>query len=182
MFLPSLTPLSESLILLPAAYEALYTLADVRFAEDGKGGERIKSLDKIMRKGVLTAYHHASEHPPIIQLLLAQLSILFSKQGIHSVKHLKDVLPILESVLKDPFATPASIHAALQALCSVIQNAWPRLGEAIYRVTIMKALVVCWGNVEGVEELREELGKVGGLFVKVCLMWVRVHVWVVMRC
>jgi hypothetical protein len=92
LYLPSLTPVNESLRLLGGAYGALGVLCDVRYPPGEKEGydrERIEFLDRVMRQGVFMGYHHSSEHPAIVQLLLEQTKILVGKMGIHAVKHLK---------------------------------------------------------------------------------------------
>jgi hypothetical protein len=90
LFLPSLTPVEESLQLLPPSYKALEVLAEVRFAEDGQDtAERVKFFDRVIREGVLAGFFHAAEHPAIIEVILTQLSVFVSKMGIQSVKHLK---------------------------------------------------------------------------------------------
>lgn len=62
-------------------------LCDVRYEVGEKA--RIEFLDRVMRMGVFMGYHHASEHPAIVQLLLERTRILVEKMGIHAVKHLK---------------------------------------------------------------------------------------------
>lgn len=93
LYLPNLTPVEESLVLLPAAYKTLCVLCDVRLPGDENTKERIDALDRIMRQGVLMGYNHASEHPAIVQVILEQMRILVGKMGIHAVKHLKVFLP-----------------------------------------------------------------------------------------
>jgi len=87
LYLPNLTPVDESLRLLSSAYGALGVLCDVRYEVGEKA--RIEFLDRVMRMGVFMGYHHASEHPAIVQLLLEQTKVLVEKMGIHAVKHLK---------------------------------------------------------------------------------------------
>lgn len=123
LYLPNLTPLSESVQLLPSAYNALVVLCDARFPpismDESKvisltsGGpktekekekevslkkERTKLLDRVMRKGVFTGYTHAMEHPEIVSIVITYLRVLTEKMGIESVKHLK-VLPSLFPLL-----------------------------------------------------------------------------------
>jgi len=92
LYLPNLTPVEESLVLLPAAYSALGVLCDVRFDGGEKVNERFSALDRVMRQGVFMGYNHASEHPAIMQVLLEQMKILVEKMGLHAVKHLKVLL------------------------------------------------------------------------------------------
>ena len=88
MFLPSLTPVEESLQLLPAAYNALGSLCDARFPAPGDL-ERLKFLDRIIRHGVLPGYLHSSQIPALVEVLINELSLTVSRMGIHFVKHLK---------------------------------------------------------------------------------------------
>lgn len=106
LYLPNLTPLSESVELLPSTYDALIILCDARFPPTTKGEkekeekgnsnspetqkkERSKFLDRVMRKGVLAGYSYAMEHPDIVAILTTYLRTLTEKMGIESVKHLK---------------------------------------------------------------------------------------------
>ena len=73
--------------LLSGAYAALGVLCDVRYEVGEKA--RIEFLDRVMRGGVFMGYHHASEYPAIVQLLLEQTKVLVENMGIHAVKHLK---------------------------------------------------------------------------------------------
>lgn len=91
LFLPNLTPMEESVVLLPAAYEALYALCDVRYPKDDKEEKvgREKFLDGVLRNGVLKGYLHSSEHPEIVKVLLEEMGVIVVKMEIHAVKHLK---------------------------------------------------------------------------------------------
>ncbi|TVY64214.1 Uncharacterized protein LSUE1_G007653 [Lachnellula suecica] len=167
LYLPSLTPISEALQLSGAAYAALHVLCDVRFpstAEDGENGERYEFLDKVMRKGVLTAYHHASQHPSIVALLLSQADLLIAKMGIQAVKHLKALIPVLCTTLADPFAPDVVLEAA-RCLQTVLLNCWPRIGG--YRMEIVRALCLAWRD-GGEGNVRRELEVAGRLFGGCC--------------
>ncbi|KAH8594490.1 hypothetical protein B0O99DRAFT_625064 [Bisporella sp. PMI_857] len=169
LFLPSLTPVEESVQLLPAAYVALNALCDARFAEKNDK-ERIKFLDQVIRRGVLPGYQYASEHPAIVHILVKELASTTGKLGIHSVKHLKDILPILSAILEDPFTAAALLRTSIKTLEATILNAWPRISEPVHRMTILKSLVLCWNNVtksEVSEDVTAALTKVANLFVKV---------------
>jgi len=92
LYLPSLTPVNESLRLLGGAYGALGVLCDARYPIREKveyEKERIEFLDRVMRQGIFMGYHHSSEYPAIVQLLFEQTKILVEKMGIHAVKNLK---------------------------------------------------------------------------------------------
>jgi len=107
MFLPSLTPVDESVQLLEPAYQALFTLGDIlyrdtqlksRATRDGaekdkneieKKEKEFKFWDRVIRKGILTGYAHANEYPAIVEVLVRNLGVVIEKMGIKAVKHLK---------------------------------------------------------------------------------------------
>ncbi|KAE8450432.1 hypothetical protein EG329_006507 [Mollisiaceae sp. DMI_Dod_QoI] len=211
LYLPSITPLEESVQILPAAFEALFILVDIRFPSSTSSStiisaptssgivttssqtastkpntpdQRIAFLDRLLRKGVLMPHLHAAEHPQITTILLSSLSTLVSIMGIHTVKHLKDILPILTEVMTDPFAgaRPEGLREGVRCLRSVILNAWPRIGirSGGHGMEAIRMLVVCWKRVneadEGdsideergqiLEEVQDEIKVVGRLLVK----------------
>jgi len=201
LYLPNLTPVEESVALLPAAYRALFVLGDVRFplssppqyvgslSLNGKTKEEkdyeakkdcLKFLDRIMRQGVLTGYAHSSKHPAIAKILVQQIGVLVQKMGVHAVKHLKDMIPILSAVLADSFGAlrPSLLFETVKTLQAMILNTWPRMSEQIHRVEVIKALVLCWKTINEDEsthteaeqmvlgDLREEIGVAGRLLVK----------------
>lgn len=93
LYLPGLTPEDESVQVLDATYPALLAIAGV-----GAGRRRLeqfsdkqrKLLHRIVRGGVLTAYHHSgAEHVRIAEVLCRQLRRVVSGMGILAVKHLK---------------------------------------------------------------------------------------------
>ena len=89
-FLPSITPIDESLALLEPAYQALYVLGEVRYTDDEDGKkEKMKFLDRVLRQGVLMAYLHASEHVKIVEVLVHVMGGLVRGMGMRAVKHLK---------------------------------------------------------------------------------------------
>ncbi|PMD29993.1 hypothetical protein L207DRAFT_642083 [Hyaloscypha variabilis F] len=211
-WLPNLTPLGESLDILPAAYQALYTLLETLHpppsispspspntplslsasSEKGKQAEqeqarqsqkaRLAFLDKLFRTGIFPSYTHASTHPSLVCILLSALSTIVQKMGIHSVKHLKDIIPMLSAVLCDPFATSDEdlMLEGVKALKVAVLNCWPRLGEEGWRVEVVRCCVVGWKGVcealggegkgrEDGDELRkiqEEIKVAGRLLVK----------------
>lgn len=92
MFLPSITPAEESIQLLGPAYDALFTLAYVRWGLSEVGeSERVsenrhqqmKFYDRVMRKGVLMGYMHAHEYLQIVELLTREMGVLVEKMGIY---------------------------------------------------------------------------------------------------
>jgi hypothetical protein len=139
-WLPSLTPLGESLEILPAAYGALYVLCDARYPapqhstsalhvssafisistsnekekeqveKERKKKEHLKFLDKIIRQGIFAGYSYASSYPDIVSHLVEEMGNVVARMGIPSVKHLKDILPILSTALCDSFGVSLSLY------------------------------------------------------------------------
>jgi hypothetical protein len=95
LFLPSLTPVDESALLLRSAYEALFVLADVRFPTKEESYTKMKGLDRIMREGVLQGREHCRDSVKIIEILLEVLDKLICRMGVFSVKHLKASLKVI---------------------------------------------------------------------------------------
>ena len=103
MFLPSITPVEESVQLLEPAYHALLVLGDTLYKKEhqeleekereGKVAEmkskEMKFWDRVLQKGVLMGYAHANEYPSIAEILLRNLGLVSGKMGIYAVKHLK---------------------------------------------------------------------------------------------
>lgn len=87
--LPPLTPENQSLQLLGHAYPTLLALQRARFPSDAPSSGRVRSLDRIMRAGILQGYAHANEHVKVANLLVEHLTDLVAGLGIHAVKHLK---------------------------------------------------------------------------------------------
>ena len=149
-YLPTLTPEPDSVILLDSAYSALLQLTNTCYPPPGRGNapslERIKMLDEIIRKGVLLTFAHAGEYVHISEVLLRHLSSLVAAEGIDSVKHLKDTIPLISNVLRDPLgpAYPPLLIAACKTLQSALLNAWPR--ASFRRGQILQGLVLCWMN------------------------------------
>lgn len=110
LYLPSLTPEDESLLLLNAAYPALAQLAGLSRAPppsllhdqpaDQKEAERVvttpdltapqrRLLDKIVREGVVAGHFHARDYPRLTTLFCEELHILVGGMGILATKYLK---------------------------------------------------------------------------------------------
>ncbi|KAL8789288.1 MAG: hypothetical protein Q9213_001211 [Squamulea squamosa] len=148
LFLPSLTPEEESIPLLNATYDTLLSLTLVRYATPESRPWKNKTLDAVFRYGILKGYTHAGEKVRIAEVLMKKSTNLVNAMGIYSVKHLKDLLPIISTTLTAPFATayPPLLDAAVQLLRGIIVNGWPRL--AFHRVDILEGLVICWCRVQ----------------------------------
>ncbi|KAL2267728.1 hypothetical protein VTJ83DRAFT_5005 [Remersonia thermophila] len=142
-FLPNLTPADESLELLPPAYGVLRVLAGKQQPADGA------LLDRVLREGVFSGYFHAKEHVRIVEVLCREAAAVVGDLGVQAVKHLKDLIPMLASIMTDPFApaAPATLQAAIQALQAVLASCWPRIPGSAWQDEIINALVLCWLHV-----------------------------------
>ncbi|KAL9030954.1 MAG: hypothetical protein Q9196_000975 [Gyalolechia fulgens] len=157
LYLPSLTPEEESIPLLDAAYPALMALTSARYGAPEATAQRIKSLDAVVRYGILKGHAHAGDNVRIASLLMGKSTDLVNAMGIYCVKHLKDLLPLISATLIAPFATayPPLLGTALQTLRAIVVNGWPRV--AFHRGEILEGLVMCWCRIEDEEEPTSEL-------------------------
>ncbi|KFY43860.1 hypothetical protein V495_03711 [Pseudogymnoascus sp. VKM F-4514 (FW-929)] len=148
-FLPTLTPVAESQLLLQKAYTALLELGDIRYASEDNKSERNRFYDRLMREGVFNGIHHCGDITLILELLLAEMSEIISRLHIYSIRHVKDILPLLSAVLVDPFApsNPTLLLRGIKTIQTTILNCWPILSEEHHRVQIVKALSICWINL-----------------------------------
>ncbi|GAB1319043.1 hypothetical protein MFIFM68171_09253 [Madurella fahalii] len=156
-YLPSLTPVDESVQLLVPAYNALLVLANKQPAAGKDGvpnGPKNSLLDKILREGVFMAYFHAKDHIRIVEVLCQQTAAILSQMGIHAVKHLKDLIPMLSTIMTDPFASaaPATLLSAIKTLQTVLANCWPRIPGSLWQDEIINALVLCWLHLAGQDD------------------------------
>ncbi|KGY15579.1 hypothetical protein PABG_11572 [Paracoccidioides brasiliensis Pb03] len=175
--LPTLTPESESIHLLQYAYPACLAVIRTRFPssqsqysypkttqtslkEDPESQQRLESLTRLLRQSILQSYHHTSNpaplentsissypHPRLSALLLSQLSLVSSELGIHTTKHLQDLVPVLSATLSNPFGTayPPLLLAATEATKMLVLNAWPRIWR--WRAELLAGLCACWLHV-----------------------------------
>ncbi|MCJ1439364.1 hypothetical protein MMC27_008756 [Xylographa pallens] len=143
-YLPSLTSEEQSISLLDAVYPTLLLLLRARYPGPDSTAEKTAVLDQMVRMGILDGFSHAGEYVKIATVLMNRLSDLVNEMGIMSVKHLKDLLPLISDVLSAPFgpAHPPLMLAATVALQAIILNDWPRVGR--YQAEILKGLVLCW--------------------------------------
>ena len=86
LFLPTLTPEDESVRLLHTAYGVLILLA--RTDPDMSNLTRRRRLDRLLRSGVFTGYHHASEHVRIVEVLMMHTAAIIKALGVYTIKHL----------------------------------------------------------------------------------------------
>src|SRR5579871_6828058 len=68
LFLPSITPVEESLNLLSSAYLTLFSLGHVRYKSKNERSSELKFLDRIMRQGVLQGFIHSGDDVRIAEL------------------------------------------------------------------------------------------------------------------
>lgn len=157
LYLPSLTPVEESIPLLDAVYAALIALTNARYNTTETTAQKTKSLDSIFRYGILKGHAHAGENVRIATLLMYKSTDLINAMEIYCVKHLKDLLPLISATLTAPFATayPPLVEAALQTLRAVIINGWPRV--SFHKGEILEGLVICWCRIDDEEEPTAEL-------------------------
>lgn len=188
LYLPPITPLNESLSLLPAAYDAFFTLFEIRYSSltpssqsQTNQNQKVISLTRLLRRAIIPSHGHSSissrYDPMIEEIILTQLPRLIRALDIHSVAHLHVLLSLISDILLDPFA-PASISmmiAAVRALKELVLCAWPRLGEENRRREVIRMLVSCWVNIRNDKEkikqdyqrmALDEVIIVGKLFVK----------------
>jgi tRNA nucleotidyltransferase (CCA-adding enzyme) len=173
--LPTLTPQDDSVVLINAAYPALLALANAAHPKPTKDSGasdavRNKFLRKILRQGFLAGFNHAGEHVLVAKALLDQLPPILDNMGVDSVIQLKDMVPLLSSILDDPFATASTplLLSALRAEKAVVRNAWPRVWN--WRGDLLGGLCGLWmrmaeeeeeGNEqEAFEDLRKECREV----------------------
>ncbi|KAK0666672.1 hypothetical protein QBC41DRAFT_325278 [Cercophora samala] len=148
-YLPSLTPEEESLQLLEPAYKALLVLAEKQPATGDKNKHKL--LDRLIREGIFTGYFHAKSHVKIAELLCREMGEIVEEMGVHAVKHLKDLIPMISAILTDPFASaaPQTLLSAVKALQAVLGNCWPRLQTgSVWQDEIVNAVVMCWLNLD----------------------------------
>lgn len=166
-YLPTLTPVDESVQILSAAFPALLALARKRFPVETRNeapdtwDDKVRAIDKLIREGVLHGMAMAGEHPAVAETLVNQLGVLVKQEGIDSVKHLREVVPLLVNVLADPFALAHSplIRAAVETLGDVVRMTWPRIEG--WKGEVLKGLCLAWIKIR--EEEREDEVHVGFL-------------------
>lgn len=148
-YIPSLTPEPEAVMLFRELFPAVTNLALLLPVEDVKGDTRNRCLDKIVREGILSPLTHfptPSTYPELATVIVSHLEIILGHMGINSVKHLPNIIPLLSTVLQEPFIVShrALTMSTLAALQAVMLNAWPRIPG--HGSAIMMGLSLCWGR------------------------------------
>ncbi|RYP17294.1 hypothetical protein DL765_004585 [Monosporascus sp. GIB2] len=176
LYLPSLTPESESIAILNAAYPALIAMAGSDLestADEPQSNPKFteaqqKLLDKIIREGILVGYNHASEHIRLVELFCEKLRCVVNGMGILAIKHLKvglllrirthfpllmqqlpsrNLIPMVSEIMTDPFGTQ---HPP--SLLSAVKLLHAIMSTCWPRIPhycneIIKALMLCWLNI-----------------------------------
>jgi tRNA nucleotidyltransferase (CCA-adding enzyme) len=156
-YIPSLTPEPEAVVLFKELFPALTSLALLLPTERSKGDTNIRFLDKILREGILAPLAHfptPSTYPELTTIIMSHLQALLGHLGIEAVKHLPNVIPLLSTILQEPFILghkPLAL-STLKALKAVLLNAWPRVPS--HRGAIVIGLCLCWGRC--VEEQKSQ--------------------------
>jgi tRNA nucleotidyltransferase (CCA-adding enzyme) len=166
-YIPSLTPEAEAVPLFQELFPTLTALALLLPVEHSKGSTKDGLLDKIVREGVLAPLAHfptPSLHPELATTITSHLPGLVGNLGIGTVKHLPHIVPLLSTILQEPFVVnhKAMTISTLKAYQAVVQNAWPRI--PIHHGAIMMGLTLCWGrcmeepsSLEHVQNVKEEV-------------------------
>ncbi|KAF9694374.1 hypothetical protein EKO04_007381 [Ascochyta lentis] len=127
-YIPSLTPEPESVTIFQSLYDPLRSLAQLSPSADTQR----HFLDKLIREGILAPLSHLPtpcSYPHLACAMLDQLPETMTLLGIETVKHLPSLIPLLVSILQDPFVLAHGdlCRAALAALQSLLLNTWPRV-------------------------------------------------------
>ncbi|EME40462.1 hypothetical protein DOTSEDRAFT_46837 [Dothistroma septosporum NZE10] len=160
-YLPDITPEPEAIEILAATYPCLLTLAGDRFPPDAtqplgtNHRNRVKFLDSVIRRGIIYAYTHCSNHPKIVALLFEHLTTYLDVLGIDCVKHIKYILPMMTETLSHRLAVSDlnMLESAVGPLQALIRNAWPRM--VVHRGEVLKGLCLCWLNLADQEHNRD---------------------------
>lgn len=167
-YLPTLTAESDSIVLLDAAYPALFALAQSRFHDspqtNGLNGNtgQAKFLTRLLRHGVLKGCSHIGEsHPKLAKVLLKHLRVLIHSLGSYSVVHLNNIIPMLAAVLANPFGTscPGLLISALQALQAVMESSTGRITH--WRGEILRGVIGCWINIKEEQNIQNGFNEEG---------------------
>lgn len=166
-YTPSLTPEQDSATLFARALPAIASLGLLLPIDTGKASDRARFFDKILRDSVIAPLARLptpSTYPELAKTIVDHIAIMLGHMGIESVKHLSDLIALLSGILGEPFALSHAglVMSALQALQSVMLNAWPRVPG--HRGEIMMGLCLLWGRcvqtkagVEEIDELKREV-------------------------
>ena len=184
-YLPPLTPSSEAVPLLRAAYDCLLALAchghgpasgagtsapgRSALAKAGPHGavaagasQKMAKLDVLVREGFLRGMSFADEHVAVVRVLVAALARIVAAMGVWALRHLPRIVPALAAILANPFGDlclPLLADAA-DCLTVVVANCWPRMAD--YVPECLRGLALCWARARdagGRGSESEELGR-----------------------
>ncbi|KAI5784230.1 hypothetical protein FPQ18DRAFT_282257, partial [Pyronema domesticum] len=143
-YLPPLTPVPESVMLLKAGYGCLIQLAKAREKELKK---RALLLDAVVREGFLRGMRFADKFMDVVVVLVESLREVVTEMGVYFVKHLKSVVPVLGDLLADPFgdANLLLLGVVIKTTEVVVENCWMRMES--YRGEILRGTAVCWARL-----------------------------------
>ncbi|OCT44523.1 hypothetical protein CLCR_05871 [Cladophialophora carrionii] len=116
-------------------------------------------LTLVYRHGIMASLAHLSSSSnnagslsntisvPLTALLLRQIPPVFSRMGIHCVKNLQGLLPMVRVSLMDPFllAAPEMVSAILDIVDCVCDVARTRVQQKWWP-EVLRGLVGCWVN------------------------------------
>ncbi|RMZ86451.1 hypothetical protein DV736_g6323, partial [Chaetothyriales sp. CBS 134916] len=177
MLLPTLTSEEESIQVLKQLYPAALALIRARFSvTPGKPMDKLgkippqnsvlldeedqrqKYLKIILRHGLLASLTHLGvgssiSHVSLTTLLLSQLTLTVKAMGLAAVALLNHLIPMLRSILIDPFAlsVPDLLLTALDAMGTMIKTCSPRIKD-IWWSECLYGVVGCWCNILDDEE------------------------------
>lgn len=165
--LPSLMEEEDSIVMFQAIYPAWRTVVKARFQGlvDVKEQNsqsitelqlRVRYLHMLFRHSLLYGLNHLSvggglgttSYPKLGRFFVSQISWIFTDLGIEAVAGLKDILPLLQNVLIDPFvmSCPALLFETCRALQQIACVCWPRIRDRWW-VEILRGVVQCWLNI-----------------------------------
>jgi tRNA nucleotidyltransferase (CCA-adding enzyme) len=87
LYLPSLTPQTQSIQLLNEAYSTLIKISSLISKWNPSG--QVELLDKVIREGILAGFTYADENVEVTKELLKETEKIVKLLKIRSVKHLK---------------------------------------------------------------------------------------------
>ncbi|KAF1810506.1 hypothetical protein P152DRAFT_467879 [Eremomyces bilateralis CBS 781.70] len=145
-YLPTSISVEDSSRTLAAATAAMVQLIRSRWAIVAKPDmdRRVQALDKLLRQGILRPLELAGDNAAFAAVLFQNMASILDEMEILSVKHMQNVLDPICGTLRDPFlhAHPPLAIATLEALRSLMRNAWPRIIP--HRQQIIRGLTRCW--------------------------------------
>ena len=175
--LPSLTEEEDSLRLLRVLYPAYRGLVRARFvvSQLDRGEMDLKQayLTVLLRHQLIYGLTHLSTGEgvgstmsvPLTTFLISQIGPILEDMGMRLVIHLQVVVPMLQSVLTDPFTTsvPGMVLEAVNALLVVVQISW-KLVQDRWWEECLRGVVTCWLNTsDDLDDSKRDEKKTMGL-------------------